>query len=249
MVYLRALRGIQVIVSPPSASPSRYRLPAVLLASLLVTTAGAVPPLAAAEPDPAPLLDRLEAAWKSRDEAAWLRAWRAKNDEERAEERDYVRERWAGEESRLEIERPVETPRPPFKVPATVISIVEPRGRVEQVVLTLDRGPDGWAVTGRQTVSQIDGLVHLTLGPAFQADGLVLHLPDFEMRVRRGTLFLPPPALGPTVLVFIGEATVRFAPGPPTEQEQLRQFSGRRELVETVHAAFVRQDQANPPHC
>src|SRR6266545_7351881 len=52
--------GIQVIVSPPSASPSRYRLPAVLLASLLATTAGAVPPLAAAEPDPAALLDRLD---------------------------------------------------------------------------------------------------------------------------------------------------------------------------------------------
>ncbi|PYQ46285.1 MAG: hypothetical protein DMF77_01320 [Acidobacteria bacterium] len=240
MVYLRALRGTQVIVSPPSASPSRYRLPAMLLAGLLVATAGAVPPLAAAEPDPAALLDRLDAAWKSHDEAAWLGAWRASNEEQRAEERDYVRERWAGEESRLEIERPLETPRPPFKVPATVISIAEPRGRVEQVVFTLDRGPDGWAVIGRQTVSQIDGLVHLALGPAFRADGLVFHLPDFEMRIRRGTLFLPPPSLGPTVLVFVGEATVRFAPGPPTEQEQLRQFSGRRELVETVHAAFVR---------
>src|SRR5216683_61147 len=137
------------LLEGPSGYPGD-RLPSVLLASLLATTAGAVPPLAAAEPDPAALLDRLDAAWKSHDEAAWLGAWRTKNEEERAEERDYVRERWAGEESRLEIERPVETPRPPFKVPATVISIAEPRGRVEQVVFTLERGPDGWAVTGRQ---------------------------------------------------------------------------------------------------
>src|SRR5258706_6459209 len=109
-----------------------------MVGSCLVRAAGTSPPLAAAEPDPAALLDRLEAAWKSHDEAAWLGAWRAKNEEERAEERDYVRERWGGEESRLDIERPVETPRPPFKVPATAISIVEPPGRVEPEILTLD---------------------------------------------------------------------------------------------------------------
>jgi peptidase M1-like protein len=242
MVYLRALRGVQVIVSPaPSASPFRPRLPAALVASLLTVLAWPSSPLAAAEPDPIALLERLDSAWKARDEAAWLGAWRLHSEEERTEERDYVRERWAGEESRLEIERPSEVLRSPFKVPATVVSIAEPRGRVEQAVFTLERGADGWAVTARKVVSQIDGLVHLSLGPkAFRADGLSLKLPDFELRFRRGTLFLPPPTLGPTVLVFVGDATVRFVPGPATEKEQLRQFAGRPELLETVHAAFIR---------
>ena len=106
MVYLSALRGVQVIVSPlPSASPFRPRLPAALLAILLVALAWPAAPLSAAERDPAALLDRLETAWKARDEAGWLGAWRPRNPEQSTDERDYVRERWAGEESRLEIER------------------------------------------------------------------------------------------------------------------------------------------------
>jgi hypothetical protein len=241
MVYLSALRGVQVIVSPlPSASPLPPRLSAVLRASLLAALAWPAAPLHAAERDPVALIDRLETAWKNRDEAAWMGAWHTRSEDHRIDERDYVRERWAGEESRLEFERPSEVLRSPFKVPATAISITEPRGRVEQAVFTLERGADGWTVTDRQVVSQIDGLVHLSLGPAFRADDIALHLPDFDIRFRRGTLFLPPAALGPTVIVFIGDATVRFVPGPPTEKEQLRQFSGRPELLETVHAVFLR---------
>ena len=241
MVYLSALRGVLVIVSRlPSASPLRLRLPVALVASLLVAIFGPALPAAAAERDPLALIDRLEGAWKAHDEAAWLDAWRTRNDEHRTDERDYVRERWAGEESRVEFERPSEVRRSPFKVPATAISITEPRGRVEQAVFTFERGADGWVVTDRQIVSQIDGLVHLSLGPAFRADGLSIHLPDFDVRFRRGTLFLPPATLGPTVVVFIGDATVRFSPGPPTEKEQLRQFSGRTELLETVHSLFIR---------
>src|SRR4030095_13699715 len=63
MFYLSALRGFQVIVSPPpSASPFRPRLVAALLARLLVTLAAPAAPLAAAERDPAALLDRLDSA-------------------------------------------------------------------------------------------------------------------------------------------------------------------------------------------
>jgi hypothetical protein len=241
MVYLTALRGVLVIVSPlASASSLRLRLPGALVASLLVALFALALPAGAAEHDPLALIDRLEASWKARDEAAWLGAWRTRNDEHRTDERDYVRERWAGEESRVEFERPSEVRRSPFKVPATAISITEPRGRVEQAVFTFERGADGWVVTDRQIVSQIDGLVHLSLGPAFRADGLSLHLPDFDVRFRRGTLFLPPATLGPTVIVFVGDASVRFSPGPPTEKEQLRQFSGRTELLETVHSLFIR---------
>jgi hypothetical protein len=214
-------------------------LPAVLLASA-ATLAGAGG-ATAAEPSPLAVLDRLQATWAARDETAYLALWRAPSEERLKAERDYVAERWSGEESRLEIERPTEAPRGAFKTAATFVAISEPRGRVEQVVFTIEPGADGWAVRERQTVSQIDGLVHLSLGPqAFRADGLSLKLPDFELIFRRGTLFTPPANLGPTALVFVGEATVRFVPGPATEKEQLRQFAGRPELVENVKAAFVR---------
>jgi hypothetical protein len=213
-------------------------LPAVLLAS--VTLAAVAGPVIAAEPSPLAVLDRLEASWTARDPTAYLALWRAPSEERLKAERDYVAERWAGEESHLDIERPTELPRGRFKTAATFVSIAEPRGRVEQVIFTIEPAEDGWVVTERLTVSQIDGLVHLSLGPAFRADGLSLKLPDFELLFRRGTLFTPPASLGPTALVFVGEATVRFVPGPATEKEQLRQFGGRPELVETVKAAFVR---------
>jgi peptidase M1-like protein len=240
MLYLSAPRGAQVTVSrPPSLSPLLSRLPAVLLGVAALAAAGGS--ATAAEPSPGAVLDGLQASWTARDPAAYLALWRAPSEQRLASERDYVLERWNGEESRLEIERPTEPPRARFKIAATFISIAEPRGRVEQVIFTIEPGADGWAVTDRQTVSQIDGLVHLSLGPqGFRADGLRLKLPDFELLFRRGTLFLPPASLGPTALVFVGEATVRFVPGPAMEKEQLRQFCGRPELVETVRAALVR---------
>src|SRR5262249_47695399 len=72
--------------------------------------------------------------------------------------------------------------------------------------------------------------------------------PDFEVRFLHGTLFMPPTTLGPTVLVFVGDATVRFTPGPETEKEQLRQYCGRTELVENVHTLFVRIHPADLYH-
>jgi hypothetical protein len=216
-----------VTVSSPSfLSHSRSRWHAVLAVVGAFVASGAAP-VTAAESSPAAVLDRLQATWAAHDTAAYLALWRAP-EAALAEERDYVSERWAGEESRLEIERPAEPPRGRFKAAATFVSIAEPRGRVEQVIFTIEPAEGGWVVTARQTVSQIDGLVHLTLGPqGYRADGLRMKLPDFELVFRRGTLFLPPPTLGPTVVVFVGQATVHFAPGPAMEKEQLRQFAGK----------------------
>ena len=56
----------------------------------------------------------------------------------------------------------------------------------------------------------------------------------------RGTLFTSPVSVGPTVLVFVGEGTVRFRPRLETERNQLRHFGGRPELVENIRSAFVR---------
>jgi hypothetical protein len=58
-------------------------------------------------------------------------------------------------------------------------------------------------------------------------DGLTLRLPDFELRMDRGTLFTSPPAVGPTALVFVGEGTVRVSPDAAREQEQLPAVRGK----------------------
>jgi hypothetical protein len=216
-----------------------------LAAAALVAIPTAAP---AAERDPQALLDRLEASWKAHDVEAYLGLWRPETEAERGEERAYALESWMGEESRLELDRPGEMPRGAFKIAATITDISEPRARVEQAVFTITPGAGGWVIADRQSVSGIDGLVHLSLGPGYRADGLVLRMPDFELQFHHGWLFTPPTDLGPTALVFVGEGTVRVTPSPATEKEQLRQFCGRPELVETVKAAFVRIHPADLHH-
>src|SRR6266536_900603 len=134
MFYWSALRGAQVIAAaPPSASPrvrsirlygARPALVRIVMA--LVAAAASVLPVAAAERDPAALLDRLETAWSARDVQAYLALWRA-SAEQRAAEREYATATWEGDESRLEIERPAEAPPGAFRAPATIVSIAEPR--------------------------------------------------------------------------------------------------------------------------
>ncbi|PYQ22350.1 MAG: hypothetical protein DMF81_12485, partial [Acidobacteria bacterium] len=135
------------------------------------------------------------------------------------------------------LQRPSRLPaadaRGSFKVSAQLFTLTEPRGRVEQWLFTLE-GRDGrWVLAGREGVGLIDGLVHLSLDPhGYRARGLTLRFDDFALEMRDGTLFSSPASVGPTALVFVGEALVRFRPWPETEREQLRQFGGKPELVE-----------------
>ena len=46
--------------------------------------------------------------------------------------------------------------------------------------------------------------------------------------------------VGPTAIVFVGEAEVRMHPAPAAEQQQLVQFCGTPELRERVRTAFIR---------
>jgi hypothetical protein len=109
------------------------------------------------------------------------------------------------------------------------------------MIYTLEGGDAGWVVAGREEVGDIDGLVHLSLArEGFRAAGLTVKLDDFEMTWTRGSVFTSPAAVGPTVLVFVGEGTVRFRPRPPAEGEQLRHYLGRPEIAETVRSAFLR---------
>ncbi len=192
---------------------------------------------------PSALADQLEAAWNARDGDAYVRLWSFASDEARENEAQTASTQLAAEGTQLKVQRPNAVPPGTTRLTlnAEAFSATEPRGRVEQWRLVLERKPGGWFVTARSTLGALDGLIHLSLDPnGFKADGLALRLEDFEIRFGRGTLFTSPESLGPTVLVFVGDATVRMKPRPVAEQEQLRQFSGARELQESVSRVFAR---------
>jgi len=192
--------------------------------------------------DPAALFDALEEAWTRSDAAAYLALWEFADDEARRLEAEFVADRFAADEHRLVLERPVTDATTRQAVAhAQVFFATEPRGQVEQVGFVVEARPDGFVITERRDHGEIDGLVHLSLDRGgFRAAGLNLRLPDFELAMQQGTLFLSPENLGPTVLVFVGEATVKVTPGPAAERDQMRIFCGRPELQERVKAAFVR---------
>jgi hypothetical protein len=188
------------------------------------------------------LMDALESAWGGRDADAYLALWSFPGEEARAAERDFARMAFDTGAGGLLLERPQLPPAASqLRVSGRFVAIQEPRGRVEQHVFRLEARDGAWFIAGRENVGRIDGLVHLSLDPqGYRADGLSIRLEDFELRMERGTLFMAPEQLGPTVGVFVGEASVILQPTPETEREQLRQFIGRPELRERVKAAYVR---------
>ena len=200
-------------------------------------------PAAGKPAEPAAALAALQQAWVARDAEAYLRLWSFDSADARAQEQGFLDERWNGEEAVLTVEAPLVSPGSPRRATASaqVFTVNEPRGRVLQMIYTLDRGPEGWAVVEREVVGDIDGLVHLSLDrQAYRAAGMTVRLEDFELAWARGAVFASPESVGPTVLVFVGEGTVRFRPRLETERSQLRHYAARPELVETVRSAFVR---------
>ena len=219
-------------------------LGSALLGVCLLAGSGA-PAAAAPAASPGELLDRLERAWRARDTSAYLDLWSFPSAEARDEERGHALERFTSDESVLEVQRPQPRPGEPaperLKTSAQVFTAAEPRGRVEQWLLTMEHRGAGWLLTGREDVGLIDGLVHLSLDPqGYLADGLTLRFDDFTLEMHHGTLFTAPASVGPTALLFVGEGVVHFRPWPETEREQLRQFGGKTELVDRVKTAFVR---------
>jgi hypothetical protein len=228
---------------------SALSIAALGLALAMPARAAQVAPPDTAPDTPAALLDRLERAWASRDQAGYLALWIFPNPEKRAAEVAFARDRFAAEELRLTLERPASFPSSSARVHAQVFSSTEPRARVEQFRFEIEGDGAGFWITGRREEGQIDGLVHVDLDPAgFRADGLTLRLTDFELRMQRGTLFVSPAALGPTALVFVGEGTIRVTPGPAAERDQLRIFCDRPEFEERVHTVFVRIHPADLHH-
>ena len=242
---MRSGQNSYIVASPGGGAgmgfPLLPTLMRVSIASAALLSGGAAP--ADEPPGPGAVLAGLESAWRARDAEAYLARWRFDAPDRRDAERRFLAGRWSADEALLELQPPVPDPRRSGRATAAaqVFTVSEPRGRVTQVLYTLERGADGWAIVGREEVGEIDGLVHLSLArDGFDAAGLAVRLPDFEITWRRGSVFTSPAAVGPTVLVFVGDGTVSFRPRPETEREQLRQYAGARQLVEKVRSAFVR---------
>ena len=230
---------------PRPRRPARAALLGLLLCTLL--PAGSARP-AAPDADAAAFLGRLEAAWQTRDLEGWLALWDFASPEQKAFEEDTVRAAFSSDETVPQLPPAADPPRgrAQFGADVQVFAATEPRAQVSYWRLAAERRAGGWAIVGRQEAGQIDGLVHLSLGPrAWRARGVSLRLEDFELRMEDGTLFTTPDALGPTAFAFVGRARVRFSPLPPSEREQLRQFSGEPALDREIGWAFIRLHPAD----
>lgn len=222
--------------------------PAVLAAAaLLAASTPAQDPTLPAALDAAAVLDRVEAAWQTRDLAAWMALFQSATDAERASERAAAQAAFEADETVLSFLRRPE-PRATdtrFAAEVQVFTAAEPRARVAFWTLHFERRASGWALSSREDSGSMDGLVHLSLGPrAFRARNLPLRFRDFELLLENGTLFASPEPVGPTLVVFVGRGRARFAPGPAAEREQLRQFSGRTSLDRELGWAFLRLQPA-----
>jgi hypothetical protein len=225
--------------------PARAAL-LVLLWCALLPEGGARP--AGPDPDATAFLARLEGAWQTRDLGGWLALWEFESPEQRALEEETARIAFASDETVLTFLR---RPAPPegasrFGVDVQVFATTEPRAQVAYWRLSAEKRPGGWAIVSRRDAGQIDGLVHLTLGPkAWRARGVSLRLEDFELRMEDGTLYTTPDSLGPTAFAFVGRARVLFSPTPLSEREQLRQFAGEPAIDREIDWAFIRLHPAD----
>jgi Peptidase family M1 domain len=235
--------------SPPGA------LAAVLVAVLALLPGAAVraaqvteskPP--AGKEDASAFLTRIEAAWQTRDLAAWTALWDFASPEQREEEEEVARAAFGADETGLSFLRP---PSPAegadrFTADVQVFSVKEPRGQIAYWRLVAERRGDRWALVSRSDTGLVDGLIHLSLGhSAWRAHGVSLHLEDFELRLEDGTLYANAEDVGPTAFVFVGRGRVRFEPRPPAEREQLRQFSKQPAMDHRIDWAFFRLHPAD----
>src|SRR5574341_2604212 len=103
-------------------------------------------------------LDRIEAAWQTRDVEAWLALREFASPEERTLEEATLRAAFASDEAVFTfMRRP--TPRAGesrLVAEVQVFTVTEPKARVLFWTLTAERRIAGWAVVSRQEVSQMD---------------------------------------------------------------------------------------------
>jgi len=198
------------------------------------------------EPGPAgaaELIERLGNAWFARDIEGYLALWSFSSPAQRELEAAAAREAFAAEETQLTV---LGRPRPApggahLSVDVQVFTATEPRAAIQFWRFLLRQTDGRFALVSREVAGGMDGLIHLRPDEqAYRVRGVSLSLEDFTLLMEDGSLFHTPDTLGPTALVFVGRGRVRFSPRPEGEREQLRQFSGKRELDHDVDWAFVR---------
>jgi hypothetical protein len=225
-----------------------FPLPLVGAWAFLLLLAGSIP---AQEPTtvrgtgpatPEALVERLSNAWFARDLGSYISLWDLGSSEARGAEMEAARAAFTAEETQLRIlGRPRAAGAGRLVVDAQIFSVNEPRGRLEYWQLYLERRGAHWSIVERRSGADVEGLVHLPLGPrAWRVQGVLLRLEDFVLRMEDGTLFSTPEDVGPTALVFVGRGRVHFSPRPAAEAEQLRQFTGSTELDREVKWSFIR---------
>jgi hypothetical protein len=229
--------------------------PILRLALVALAAAWAGPGSAAQEAPPSPpandltaFFDRMEAAWQTRNLEAWTALREFATPADREAESSELGAYFASDDVVFTLlRRPKLRPdQSELSLEAQIFVVNEPRARVVFWTLHVARRPTGFAIVSVERTSQMEGLMHLSLGPrAFRAKGVSLRQHDFELRLEDGTLFTSPDEVGPTLIVFVGKARVRFTPGPAAEREQLRQFSGKPTLERQVDWAFVRMPPAD----
>ena len=139
------------------------------LGLLLLTFGGKLP--AQIEPDRpttvAAIMDQLETAFRDRDLGATLALFSFPDEEARLRETEVLQTVFAADEVELSLQRPAQVPAEVSRIRAMgqIFSATEPRARIDECRFTLERDRGGWAVTSRQGLGEIDGLVHLSLDP------------------------------------------------------------------------------------
>jgi hypothetical protein len=206
------------------------------------------------------LLQRVEVALSTSDRAAWMATLSPMADRYEAAEffdatvpqgltRAVLRERdrqplagtLPGDGYRLVVEVFIETGAR-GRLATWMLDIRRPRGAADDE----DDGPGAlrtpWRVVGFDRLSAVDGLHRLSLHPERQyaARGLVIRSIDFELRLPAGDVFVAETAEGITGLVLLGDGTMVFSPGPPTERGQVRLFAGSESIDTRFDAVFVR---------
>ncbi|MCI0548634.1 MAG: hypothetical protein L0027_15285, partial [Candidatus Rokubacteria bacterium] len=107
--------------------------------------------------DAGAFLDRLEAAWKARDAAAYLALWDV-SPEAREAEAEASQSFFTGDETRLTLKRPMPPPGATrVEVHAEVFFAKEPRARVADWRFELARRDRGWAIVARDELGAVDG--------------------------------------------------------------------------------------------
>ena len=217
-------------------------VPAAVVWSLLP---GSAPRARSADTQPGSpdlLVTQIVDTWRSRDLEGYLALWDRQSPEAVDAEREALRQLFASEECRLITGRGAAVTKSlTLRLPAQAFCVGEPFGQLLRGSFELTRRPEGWRVASRRWFDSGETLVHLSLDPrGYKAGGHVLRLEDFELRMESGSLFTSPEAIGPTLLVFVGEGTVKFLPRPDSEKEEMRRYCGRTELVEKVRAFLLR---------